>query len=327
MAHVHRTGGGWAPPGSGPGVRRRTARVLAALLIAAPVAACTIQKGPFPGGTSSPGGGPSVLAVKIDNVRAARPPTGLEAADVVYAEQVEAGLSRLLAVYASRIPADIGPVRSARESDLELLRQFDRVSLAYSGVQTKLRPLLAAAPLTRVSPGQAPDAFHRSDTRPSPHNLYVRPARIPGPAPVRTAAAETGFRFGPAPSGGRAESTYSVRFPAARFGFTWSKERQAWQVSMDGAASRTSAGGRLAASTVVVQYVKVGPSRFGDRSGNNTPYTETVGTGEAVVLRDGRAYDARWNRATPQDGTEYTTGDGRTLPFAKGQVWVVLAKR
>lgn len=90
-----------------------------------------------------------VLAVKIDNVAAARPPTGLEKADIVYVEQVEAGLSRILAAYSSDVPSVIGPVRSARETDLELLRQFDEPTLAYSGAQSALRPSIEAAPSTR----------------------------------------------------------------------------------------------------------------------------------------------------------------------------------
>ncbi len=57
---------------------------------------------------------------------------------------MEAGLSRILAVYSSTVPPVIGPVRSARETDLELLRQFDRPTLAYSGAQSRLNPLIEA---------------------------------------------------------------------------------------------------------------------------------------------------------------------------------------
>lgn len=57
-----------------------------------------------------------VLAVKIDNTSGARPRVGLTAADVVYVELVEGGLTRLLAIYASQLPAHVGPVRSARKN-------------------------------------------------------------------------------------------------------------------------------------------------------------------------------------------------------------------
>ncbi|WP_308798853.1 DUF3048 domain-containing protein, partial [Streptomyces sp. UH6] len=151
-----------------------------------------------------------VLAVKVDNVAPARPQTGLAQADVVYAEQVEAGLSRLMALYATRLPPAVGPVRSARETDLRLLRQFDEPVLAYSGSQSRLRPLIEAAPLRAESPGNRPEAWYRTDDRPAPHNLYLRPRRlVDGPA-GREALTAAGFREGPAPSGGEPEPERTV---------------------------------------------------------------------------------------------------------------------
>ncbi|MET8686950.1 DUF3048 domain-containing protein [Streptomyces sp. NPDC004732] len=295
-----------------------------ALVLAALVSGCTIE--PADGKSPSAGKGGDVLAVKVDNVAPARPQTGLDAADVVYAEQVEAGLSRLMAVFASRLPPVVGPVRSARETDLELLRQFDRPALAFSGAQSKLLPLIADAPLRALPPGKAPaGAYYRGGGKPAPHNLLVRPDALKvNPRPG--ALADAGFRFGPRPEGGTPQTTRTVRFPAARFTFTWVEYEGRWRIAMDGERARTSGGKELSASTVVVQYVKVRPSRFHDRSGSVSPFTETVGQGSASVLRDGRAYKARWKRPSAESGTEFTTADGRQLPFAKGQVWVVYAK-
>ncbi|MEW2165552.1 DUF3048 domain-containing protein [Streptomyces sp. NPDC007084] len=267
----------------------------------------------------------SVLAVKIDNVAAARPQTGLDAADVVYAEQVEGGLSRLMAVFASTFPQAVGPVRSARESDLELLRQFDEPTLAFSGAQRKLLPLIDKAPLHPQLPGKVPDAWYRGNDKAAPHNLYLRPRRLVGDAPG-AAALSTGFHFGPAPAGGTAQASRTVRFPSARFTFTWSAERERWTVAMDGTPTVTTEGRPVAPATVVVQYVKVRKSEYHDVLGNNSPYTESVGTGTATVLRDGRAYDADWKRSDASDGTEFTTRDGAPMNFARGQVWVVFAK-
>ncbi|MEU1403089.1 DUF3048 domain-containing protein [Streptomyces sp. NPDC005728] len=266
----------------------------------------------------------SLLAVKIDNVPAARPQTGLDAADVVYAEQVEGGLSRLMAVYASTLPKTVGPVRSARESDLELLRQFDEPTLAYSGAQQKLLPLIRRAPLRAESPDEAAGAYYRSTGKAAPHNLYLHPARLLPTVPGR-AALSSGFRYGPAPSGGTPETARTVRYPSARFAFTWSAQRDGWLVSMDGTPTVTPDGRRVVVATVVVQYVKIRPSRYHDVLGTNTPYTETVGSGRAEVLRGGRSYDATWSRPAATDGTAFTAADGARVNFADGQVWVVFA--
>ncbi|MEU9340209.1 DUF3048 domain-containing protein [Streptomyces sp. NPDC048278] len=313
---------------------------LAAVAATASLTGCTrhatTDDGRTPGATPTPSEGTpapsgeqatgSVLAVKIDNVAGARPQTGLESADVVYAEQVEGGLSRLMAVYATRLPEVVGPVRSARESDLELLRQFDRPTLAFSGAQRRLLPLIGRAPLRPESPAEASGAYYRGSGRPAPHNLYLRPAEVmPDGAPGR-AALTTGFRYGPAPAGGTATASRTVRYPAARFTFTWSASRSRWLVSMDGTPARTTAGDRLAPATVVVQHVRVRASAYHDVLGNNTPFTETVGSGKAEVLRDGRSFEATWSRPEAGAGTAFTGADGGPVNLADGQVWVVFAK-
>jgi hypothetical protein len=275
-------------------------------------------------GLAAPAGRP-VLGVKIDNVRPARPPTGLTKADIVYVEPVEGGLSRLLAVFSSRLPDSVGPVRSARESDLELLREFGHPALAFSGANRKVLQLIRAAPVTEVSPDTAGGAYRRSRSRPAPHNLFADPAELLERARGVTAARDIGFRFGPLPAGGVPTTSQTVRYPAATTSFRWSGGR--WLVSMDGRPATTTDGPQLAAATVVVQYVSVTASRFRDSAGNVTPYAHTVGSGSAVVLRDGVAIRGRWSRPQPDGGTTFTTDAGAPLTFARGQVWVVLAAK
>ncbi|MFF5283802.1 DUF3048 domain-containing protein [Streptomyces sp. NPDC012756] len=279
---------------------------------------------PFTGLPAKPA---PVLAVKIDNVPAARPHTGLGAADLVYVEQVEGGVTRLLAVYSSHLPGLTGPVRSARESDIALLGDFDHPALAYSGAQTALTPLLRAAPLDLLTESSAPQAFRRSAQRPAPHNLYVNPGRALAAAPGAGDARDIGLRFGPAPPGGTPVTTSTVRYPAARYTFTWSPADHAWHVAMDGREARATDTGPLTPETVVVQHVTIRPSRFHDRFGSVSPYSETVGSGTALVLRDGRAHEARWSRPSAGSGTTFTTPAGAPLPFAPGQTWIVLAPR
>nr|WP_323369055.1 DUF3048 domain-containing protein [Streptomyces alkaliterrae] len=329
----------------GRGRRAWLARGAAAVALLMLLVSCGCQRGgeqngdrgtqptPSPSPTASPFTGEAgvragpVLAVKVDNVRPARPHTGVEDADLVYVERVESGLSRLVAVYSGRLPDRVGPVRSARESDLELLEQFGRPALGYSGVQSRLRPLLEGAPLYPVPPSAAPDAYTRGAGRPAPHNLYLRPSAVLAAAPQASTAADIGLVFDKRrPTGGEARERHTVRFPAASFGFEWSSGEGRWLVSFDGEPAVGTAGVRLSAATVVVQYVTVRGSDFRDRGGNVTPYTETVGTGDALVLRDGRAFEARWERPTASVGTRFSSPDGSPLPFAVGPVWFVLAE-
>lgn len=274
----------------------------------------------LPGGTGRP-----VLAVKIDNAVPARPPTGVAEADLVYLEPVEGGVTRLLAIYSSRLPRTLGPVRSVRESDLTLLRQFGRPALIFSGEAPELLPALRQAPLVPLSPAEVGQAFVRDPRRPAPFNLYARTGPLLAAAGRAGVPADIGFRFGPAPPGGAAVPEQVVRFERATFTAQWSPPESRWLVSMDDAPLRSVDGNRLGATTVVVQFVPIRPSTIRDTSGAVSPYVETLGGGTALVLRDGLAYDARWSRPTPSSGTTFTTPDGAALPFARGPVWVVLA--
>ena len=274
----------------------------------------------LPGGTGQP-----VIIVKIDNVPPARPPTGLEEADLVYLEPVEGGVTRLLAVYSARLPETLGPVRSVRESDITLLEQFGRPALIYSGEAPELLPALRQASLVPLSPAEVPEAFFRDDERPIPFNLFARTEPLLPAAGRASVPQGIGFRFGSAPPGGAPVPQQSVRYESAVFTAEWSSGESRWVVAMDGAPLRTADGNQLGAATVVVQYVPVRPSRILDASGAVSPFVETLGAGTALVLRDGLGYDARWSRPSPRAGTTFTTPEGSPLPFARGPVWVVLA--
>ncbi|HLJ99797.1 MAG TPA: DUF3048 domain-containing protein, partial [Streptosporangiaceae bacterium] len=264
-----------------------------------------------------------VLAVKIDNIAQARPPTGLTSADIVYLLPVEGGLSRILAVFSSHVPPVIGPVRSAREDDLELLAQFGRPAFAFSGAQPQLLPVVEHASIVDLYAGRV-GGYYRSGDRVAPHNLYARTRQLLAEAHGASAAHDIGFRFGPAPVGGRATGSFSVSYPAAAFTFRWSAQAGRWLIFMDGSAAEAKEGGQLSASTVVIQYTTVRTSRFLE-AGSRPPYAESAGSGKAVILRDGKAYQALWSRPDRGGGTVFTTGSGQQMTFARGQVWIVLA--
>jgi DUF3048 family protein len=266
-----------------------------------------------------------VLAVKIGNTVPERPAMGLAKADIVYLIPVEGGLSRILAVFSSAYPPVVGPVRSAREDDLRLLRQFGRPAFAYSGAAPKLLPVVEHAHLDSLYAGTA-GGYFRSSARVAPYNLYAYTQRLLAQAPHASIAHGIGFRFGPPPAGGKATTSMAVAYPAASFRFTWSGARGRWLISMDGAPATTAGGARLGAPTIVIQYTKVRTSRFLEY-GFRPPYAQTLGSGRAVVLRGGQAYQAHWSRPSAQGGTTFTTASGEPMTFARGQVWIVLAKR
>jgi hypothetical protein len=265
-----------------------------------------------------------VLAVKIDNIVHARPQTGLTRADIVYAIPVEGGLSRFLAIFSSDYPRVIGPVRSAREDDLELLRQFGRPAFAYSGATPRLLPYIhRTARIVNLYAGTA-SGYYRNHSRIAPYNLYAHTRQLLAQSAAASKARDIGFRFGPPPPGGTVTRSASVSYPAASFRFTWSAAKKRWLVTMDGAPAKTTDGGRLAPATVVIQHTTVRTSRFLEY-GQRPPYAQSAGSGSALVLRDGQAWTAHWSRPSANGGTTFTTASGQPMTFARGQVFIVLA--
>jgi hypothetical protein len=263
-----------------------------------------------------------VLAVKIDNYVLARPQTGLTRADIVYVLPVEGGLSRFLAIFSSHLPPVIGPVRSARQDDIELLRQFGRPAFAFSGAQPQLLPVVEHSRIVDLFDGVA-GGYYRNPARIAPYNLYALTRTLVAEGRGASTAHDIGFRFGPAPPGGRATAAFSVSYPATSLRFQWSRRRARWLVWMDGSPALTTDRGQLHPATVVIQYTTVRTSRFLEQ-GVRPPYAESTGSGRALVLRDGRAYEVHWSRPHAGSGTTFTLPGGRRMDFARGQVWVVL---
>src|SRR6266496_4413977 len=173
-----------------------------------------------------------VLAVKIDNIVYARPQTGLARADIVYVLPVEGGLSRLMAIFSSHYPPVVGPVRSAREDDLQLLRRFGRPAFAFSGATPRLLPYIhRTARIVDLYAGTT-RGYYRDLNRVAPHNLYAHTRQLLAQAPGASKARDIGFRFGPPPPGWRPTRSMSVSYPAASFRFTWSAAKARWLVSM-----------------------------------------------------------------------------------------------
>jgi Protein of unknown function (DUF3048) N-terminal domain/Protein of unknown function (DUF3048) C-terminal domain len=264
-----------------------------------------------------------VLAVKIDNIIYARPQTGLQSADIIYVIPVEGGLTRFMAVYSSHFPPVVGPVRSARQSDLDLLRQFGRPAFAWSGATPHLVPFIERAPVVDLY-ALTVGGYFRSASRAAPYNLYADTRQLLAQAKGASKAQDIGFRFGAPPADGTPAASYSVKYPAASYTFRWSAKHKRWLAWIDGAPAATTEGGQLGGSTVIVQYTQIATSRF-EEYGGRPPYAKSIGSGKAVVLRDGRAYTVRWSRPDEGTGTTYTLPNGQRMLFAPGQTWVVLA--
>ena len=274
-----------------------------------------------------------ILVVKIDDTNAAHPQIGVESADVVYVEQVEAGLTRLAAVYTSKLPPLIGPIRSARISDIELLAQFGRVGFAYSGAQSKMRPVIAAANLENLSAERNPPSIYGKDpNRPGPVDMILKPdlllerANANPKIRIETATASV-FPFGDAPKGETNTAIAKVKWPSAKYELRWDSVSKKWLIYFNEKPNVAANGEQLYADTAIIQIVSITPSIYGDKFGEVTPFSKTTGSGKAVMLRDGFSYQINWQRNLETDVTTWISEDGGVANFKPGRTWIFLTDK
>jgi hypothetical protein len=275
----------------------------------------------LPGGASKP-----VIMVKLDNTGLARPHTGLVDADLVYVEQVEWGLTRLAAMFNRKVPKVVGPVRSARISDLEILKQFSTPGLVFSGANNVLLKQIAASDAVSLSPTEKGEYFYRNNKKEVPHNQMLEFADMIAKTKGLGVVGDIGLAFDrEVPAGGTPARTFKATWPSSNISGKWS--RKGWAISVDGYVQKDYVSRQpVIARTVIIQFVEQTDSEQGDRFGGKTPLSRTVGEGTAVILRNGQRFAATWSRPIATAGTSYLVGG---LPFSLdvGQVWILLVDK
>ncbi|MEU2351344.1 DUF3048 domain-containing protein, partial [Modestobacter sp. NPDC013298] len=232
------------------------------------------------------------LAIKVENSVDARPQTGLDAADVVWEQVVEGGITRFVAVYQSTLPPQIGPVRSVRPMDPAIAAPLHGL-LAFSGGVPAYVQAARDAGLQVVSQDSGAAGFSRVSTRKAPHNVYADPTVLVGQADdAHKASPQPQFEFGQPPTAG----TPATRLDLTMSGVShprWTWNGQAWLRAEGQQPAVTADGRQLAATNVVVLRVDVVQTTARDPAGNPVPETQMVGSGAATVAVGGTTVEAR----------------------------------
>ena len=273
-----------------------------------------------------------VLVVKIDDTTQAHPQIGVEDADIVYIEQVEGGLTRLAAIFSSVIPDRVGPVRSARISDIDILSQYGRVAFAYSGAQRKLLPVIAAANLQDLGAQHEGSVIYTTDPkRTPPYAMVLRADLLMQKVTEKNFAVDlaknVGSVFGDIQEGGKAISKAVMHWPAATYSAAWSDSEKRWLLDHNNSPNIAESGIHLGPTTLIIQMVSITPSEYKDKLGGVTPFSNTIGTGQAYVLRNGELFATTWTRLSAESGTTFTLNNGKVMNFDPGQIWIALTDR
>ena len=270
------------------------------------------------------------FAVKIDNIDAARPQTGIVEADLVYEELVEGGLTRLLAVYQSEDPPLVGPVRSARSTDVPLLMPLKTPLFAWSGSNSAFSSMLDRRAVGDVGVTARPSGYLRRADRTPPSDLYMSTEVLRGFAPDTSLPPPPQFSYLPrgeqAAPGAAEIGAVTVEFGAISVIYRWDEVLAGWARQQNGTAHLDEDGNQVAPENVIVQFVDYVDTGLVDANGAAVPEAQIwEGQGTAWVLSGGRLTVGSWLKPNLTIETIFLDADGQEIAVTRGRTWVLLA--
>jgi hypothetical protein len=262
----------------------------------------------------------SALTIKMDNTWAAHPQYGLNKADVVYEEIVEGGITRLAAIFNSNLATKVGPVRSVRRTDREIVLPIGGLFAFSGGAQYALQSI-ATAPVKIFNQSNAGGAMFRDFTRPPPHNLFAnafalmaKGVKVHVPPPLFTYIPRSSRAFG-APVG-----SFTVNFLAGyATNYQWNGRTRSWDRSIFAYPDVTADHVRVSPTNVIVMSVNY-------KGGVGVEGSEAVltGSGFVEVFSAGRLQKGHWFRSRIGKVTAYRSASGKVIALRPGQTWVEL---
>lgn len=281
-------------------------------------------------GEQVPAPPPRPIAVQVDNAPGARPHIGLTDADLVYETPTEAQLTRFTAFYQTRQPEVVGPARSARLVDLQIVPAHDAM-LAFSGASTGVQDRLWAAGIDQLFlEANATEASWRDMSRYAPHNLFTSIASLRKVADhlgwSRPAESQS-FDFGPVPEGGSPSAGATIPYSAGNVEFTYNPNTLTYDRFMAGVPHADALTGKqISPRNVVVMFATFTQTDIvEDTLGELSLDVALQGSGDAWIFRDGKRFETRWERNAALDTFHFIdVASGQAVPLAEGQSWVCL---
>lgn len=273
--------------------------------------------------------GPSI-GIKIDNTAAGRPAVGITAADMVYEELVEDGVTRYLAVFHTEIPDEVGPVRSGRPQDAGLVISLGGVFVTSGVGNNNVREIIRATGLHIVEHGPAAPEdgkfFSRSNRKVAPWNLHIDAAGLAQThAALAPPAQQFNFSTDPTLSSavvdGEDASAIRVNFSAGvQSNWEWDAPTQTYlKVLANGLPDVDASGTQISATNILIFT----PNYFDVES---LPTASISGTQESLfVATGGKLVRGLFDATAVGDPIVLTYGEeDKPVLLAPGKTFILL---
>ena len=261
------------------------------------------------------------VVVKISNDPGARPQSGLDSADIVF-EAWGAGPTRFATVFQSKDAAKVGPIRSARTQDVDLVGSFNGAVFACSGGNNGAIAAIRSSDLLVLTESQGPGWFLDKNRR-RPHATFNDTASLrSNAAPDRPGPAQQfHYRDAGVAAVGDASAGFKLHIEMVHAEWHFDAASDRYQRSQEGQPHVLADGTRVAFKNVVVLWINYGHSPADVRS----PDGGTIGNGDAVVFTNGKVIHAKWTRSDRLKPIELTDATGAPVLLTQGSTWFELA--
>ncbi|REB11131.1 DUF3048 domain-containing protein [Sporosarcina sp. BI001-red] len=268
------------------------------------------------------------ILATINNHPLARPQSGLSQADVVYEVFAEGNITRLLALYQSQLPEEIGPIRSARDYFIDIAQGLDAFYIAH-GYSPDAHALLTAGVVDNINGMQYDGTyFIRSKERKAPHNSYISKEHIEDA--MEDLSIDTQIREVPTLSFhpdadsaklGEIASTIVVGHPDPNFTstYTFDPETKTYERSVNGIITTDKADGKKVTPANIV--VMEAPYTTIDAEGRQS--LDLTKGGPAILFQNGVALTLEWKQI---DGVITPVQNGVPAKLVPGQTWIHIVR-
>jgi len=291
--------------------------------------AVQVDRNPLTGAPLAAQSADRVVAVKVDNAPEAGPPIGIQDAELIIEAPVEGGLTRLTAMFFENEPTAIGPIRSVRPVDADLLSPW-RPFLVTTGGQSFVYREIEAAGVEILDEGT--DGLFQQIERREPYHLV---ATIPlieaeageGAPPVQA------LPFGDAALGGDSADSVAIPFSgvadvewvydSALDEYVRNVNGEPYQVFPEYNAELTG----FSIDTVIVLKAAQRSAGYTDAAGADVPTFDVIGFGDVMVFHGGEVRSGQWLRAAQSDGWFFLDESGVQFTVPAGSVWLEIVPR
>ncbi|MBI4280948.1 DUF3048 domain-containing protein [Candidatus Uhrbacteria bacterium] len=265
------------------------------------------------------------LAVVVENSIDGRPLSGMARANLVWEAPVEAGITRLLAVYADagEVPK-IGPVRSARPYFVDWAEET-RALFAHVGGSAEALSLIPRSGLKDLNEFWHGQYFWRSRQRFAPHNTYTSTALLAQALADRQLDEPPlyqSWKFkDDAPEDQRGKVVaIAVPFSGNHYQVGWEYDRaqNVYDRFQDGALIRDADDN----SPVRVKNVVVMETDISIIDNEGRRRVRTLGSGRARLFRDGQMLAGTWKREDREARTTFWDDQGNEMVLNAGTSWI-----